>query len=76
MLHGMEGERKFPELILAPGSGLNTTATLREGDGKRESCPSTFGPPTESRGERGGTGGGSTGSREALVPGPVMSPIS
>lgn len=76
MLHGMEEERKFPELILTPGSGLNTTPTLREGDGKRGSCPSTFGPPTETRGERSNTGEGSAGSQEALVLVPVMSAIS
>lgn len=73
---GREGGRAFQELLLTPGSALNAPLTLREGDSKRKSRPSTVSPPAESRGGGGNVGDSSTVCQDAWVLVPLLSPVS
>lgn len=77
-LRRREGSREGGSRVVPhPGSGSTTTLIRREGDSKRESCPSTVSPPTESRSMRDSVSDGSSGLQEAswvLVP--VLPPIS
>lgn len=75
-MEGRDRGREVQELFLIPGSGLTTTLTPRGGDSKRESCPSTFSPPTGSRGVRSNGSDGTDGLQEAWVLVPLLSPIS